>query len=325
MEKIWSCGCLSYFYFRFLSMKIFGFSVLSNALKENTCFRESVGSLNSITDDTHVFVLKSVDGTESVLRDIDGFQLHSFEEGKRDGILQILRENCENIPDSWALFLEPDEVLDIRDEVLLKEDIRRAMELGCEAICFRNLNFVQTPHRIAIGEDVPAHSIRLFRLGSNHYFDRGEVSFDERVYYSEVKLFNYSNLRKEKEGLDIEVKDETLEYLGEHPVLMKRRVENWGGVWDRLEVAKVYILGEPREYRPEFIEKIKAKKIIWAGNIVEIPAEDRPKAVILKPTLFQKVFRGSQVPKKMKSSEAHEWNSEFILTLKLSEKGVGIG
>lgn len=306
-------------------MKIYGFSILENSLKTNTCFRESVASLVTMVDDTHVFIKNSVDGTEKALQEGEHFHLHSVGELEDSSILQLLREECENIPEAWALFLGPDEVLDVNDLELLREDIKRATELRCDAICFRNLNFFEDPHTISISSDFAAHSIRLFRLGSNQYLGKEEI-FDQKVYYSEVKIFNYSSLRKYKEGLveSILTDKELLRYLGSHPLIMRRRVENWGGVWDRLEVSKVYILGEPRDFKPEFLEKIKAKKILWVGNIVEIPAEDRPKAIIIKPTTFQKIFRSSKVPLKMKSPEAHEWSKEFLLTLKLSEKGIAV-
>jgi len=307
-------------------MKLYGFSILENSLKANTCFRESVASLVAMTDDTHVFIRNSVDGTEKALQEGDHFHLHTIGEEAKPHVLQHLREECENIPEAWALFLKSDEVLSINDLELLKEDMQRASELHCDSICFRNLNFCEDAQTISISSDFPAHSIRLFRLGSNCFLNDEEI-FDQNVYYSEVKLFNYSSLRKTKEGIvdAIFSDNEILPYLGAHPLLMKRRVVNWGGIWDRLEAAKVYILGEPRDFRAEFIEKIKAKKVIWAGNIVEIPAEDRPRAIIVKPTIFQKVFRSSKVPRKMKSNEAHEWPIEFILTLKLSEKGIAVG
>lgn len=308
-------------------MKIYGLSVLENSLKGNTCFRESAASLLSFCDETHLFIKKSVDGTEAALKETEHFHLNELNENEgASEILQQLREDCENIPGAWCLFLETDEVLNLVDLELLREDIKRASSLGCEAISFRNLNFANDPHQILISEDSSAHSIRLFRLGSNDYFQSEEEIDEKKVYFSEVKLFNYSLLRKEKEGLEISYsKKGLIPYLASHPPLMKRRVENWGGAWDRLEVAKVYILGEPRDFRAEFIEKIKAKKVIWAGNIVEIPAEDRPKAIIIKPTIFQKVFRSSKVPKKMSTKGAHDWTLEFILTLKLSEKGVAVG
>lgn len=306
-------------------MKLYGFSILENALKTNTCFRESVASLVTMTDDTHVFIKKSVDGTEKALQESSHFHLHSMDEQDDSFILQTLREECENIPEGWALYLRPDEVLDVNDLELLQEDIQRAAELHCDAICFRNLNFIENPHTISISPDYPAHSIRLFRLGSNAYFGR-EDEFDQKIYYSEVKLFNYAYLRKYKEELEetIHSHKDLLSYLGPHPLIMKRRIENWGGIWDRLEVAKVYILGEPRDYCENFLKKIKAKKVLWSGNIVEIPAEDRPKAIIIKPTVFQKLFRASRIPSKMRSAGAHEWTNEFILTLKLSEKGIAL-
>ncbi len=305
-------------------MKIYGLSVLENALKDNTCFRESVASLHSICDETHVFIKKSVDGTEVALKNSEGFQIHSYEQDDTDQ-LQFLREGCENIPNAWVLSIGADEVLNLADLELVKEDIKRATELGCEAIALRNLNFLKDPHHLTVSGDYPAHSIRLFRLGSNDYFKKEEIIYDQKIYYSEVKLFNYSILRKEKEKEKVVYRDsDLLTYFGPQPPIMKRRIENWGGVWDRLTVAKVYILGEPRDYRPEFIQKIKAKKIIWAGNIVEIPAEDRVKAIIVKPTLFQKVFRPSLVPKKTRTKNAHHWDKEFTLILKLSEKGIAV-
>lgn len=305
-------------------MKIYGLSILENALKGNTCFRESVASMVTLCDETYVFILNSVDGTEKALEEKEKFHLRSLlGAAKEANALQTIREDCENIPEAWCLSLRPDEVLSIDDLELLKEDVKKATELGCEAICFRNLNFSKDPHTISVSAHEPEHSIRLFRLGCDSYLNQ-EVALDESVYYSEVKLFNYSSLRKYKEGL-LETKfisANLLSYLGKHPLLMKRRLINWGGAWERLETAKVYILGEPRDFNQSIIKKIKSKKVIWVGNITEVPADDRVRAIILNPTLFQKIFRSSKVTKKFKALKNHPWTSELFLTLKLSEKGI---
>lgn len=305
-------------------MKVYAFSHLNNAIKDNTCFRESAASLVSMSDSVHIFIKKSIDGTSRAFEESDSLQIHNYEMENELNILQTLREECENIPDAWAIYLEPDEVLHSEDIELLKEDLIRASELHCEAISFRNLNFTIDPHHIDISTKVSAHSIRLFRLGSSDFFNTEESQSDSKIYYSEVKIYNYKNLRKEKEGIEFLPSKKVLKYLGSHPPIMKRRVENWGGIWNWIDSAKVYILGERRDFEDDFIKKIKAKKVIWAGSIVDIPPEERPKAIILKPTPFQKIFRRSNVPNKMAESKAHKWNLEFILALKLSEKGIGI-
>lgn len=305
-------------------MKVYAFSHLSNAIKDNTCFRESVASLVSMADEVHIFVEPSIDGTSRAFEESEKLIIHHLEANETPNILQTLREGCENIPEAWAIYLEADEVLHSEDIDLLKEDLRRATELHCEAISFRNLNFTRDPHNIDISKEVSAHSIRLFRLGSSDFYKAERNQPESKIYFSEVKIFNYSKLRKEKEGIESSGNQKILKYLGGHPPIMKRRVENWGGVWNFIDSAKVYILGERRDFSEEFINKIKAKKIIWAGSIVDIPPEDRPKAIILRPTAFQRIFRKSVVPTKMQSSDAHTWSIEFILALKLSEKGIGI-
>jgi hypothetical protein len=305
-------------------MKVYAFSHLNNAIKDNTCFKESVASLISMSDVVHLFIKKSVDGTSSAFENSDQLRLHHYQSEEELNILQTLREECENIPDAWAIYLEPDEVLHSEDVELLREDLVRASELHCEAISFRNLNFTVDPRHIDISPRAPAHSIRLFRLGSSDFYNSEETPSETKIYYSEVKIFNYELLRKEKECIESESSRKTLKYLGSHPPIMKRRVENWGGVWDLIDSSKVYILGERRDFDENFIRKIKAKKIIWAGSIIDIPPEDRPKAIILKPTPFQKVFRKSKVPTQMRDRKSHRWSLEFILALKLSEKGIGI-
>lgn len=305
-------------------MKVYAFSHLNNAIKDNTCFRESVASLVSMSDVVHLFIRKSIDGTSRAFEESEQLQIHHYESEEELNILQTLREECENIPDAWAIYLNPDEVLHSEDVELLREDLVRASELHCEAISFRNLNFTKDPHHIDVSAKAAAHSTRLFRLGSSDFYNSEVEPLESKIYYSEVKIFNYKWLRKEKEGLEVSTGRKTLKYLGSHPPIMKRRVENWGGIWNWIDSAKVYILGERRDFRDEFIKKIKAKKIIWAGSIVDIPPEERPKAIILKPTSFQKIFRRSKVPSKMGDRKSHKWDLEFILALKLSEKGIGI-
>ena len=73
-------------------MKLYGFSILENALVKNTCFRESVSSLLSMTEDTHVFIQKSVDGTEKILRETNNFHIHNIIDNDHFDVLQFLIE-----------------------------------------------------------------------------------------------------------------------------------------------------------------------------------------------------------------------------------------
>ena len=139
------------------------------------------------------------------------------------------------------------------------------------------------------------------------------------LYHQDDKLAKYKKREKRYDDAT-----ETLLYFGKHPEIMKERIIRFQDPWVLATVEKTHIIGNEKDYRPEFLTKINSKEIIWCESIKEVPIKERRRAIIVSPNFFDKIFHGSDVPSKMKSKLAHEWSAEFLLTMKLSEKMIGL-
>jgi hypothetical protein len=99
---------------------------------------------------------------------------------------------------------------------------------------------------------------------------------------------------------------------------MKERILRMNDIWQLTQKDNLIILGNPDQYSPELIKRINAKKITWSKTSKD------PQAVLTAPSLWDRLSKKTRVPLKMKSKHAHKWNNDFLLTLQLSEKGVGL-
>ena len=103
---------------------------------------------------------------------------------------------------------------------------------------------------------------------------------------------------------------------------MKERIKRMNELWHKNEVSEIYILGKIEEFNPNIIKNINVKKINWIHNILDAPKEKRKDVIIINPTFFQKFVYPTIIPQKMRSKIARPWTKDFLLVLKLSEKGI---
>ena len=140
-----------------------------------------------------------------------------------------------------------------------------------------------------------------------------------KLYHSDEKLPKYK--RREKRYDD---QTECLAYLGPHPKVMKDRIIRLGESFEAPVQEKIYIVDKKEKYSKTIVSKIRAKEVVWVDTLSEVPKPERKNAVLVHPSFFQKLLHASQVPSKMKSPLAREWNRDFVLTLRLSEKSIGL-
>jgi hypothetical protein len=343
-------------------MNVFGFTLLRNGIKYDYSFKECLGSLKPICESIYVAVGQSEDGTEDAVRELEKIVIIDtvWDEKLRAGAvilsqqtniaLEALRTDYKNIPNSWGIYLQCDEVIHEEDYQLIVEDLKKAEQSGCDAMTFRYLHFWMDHHHIAINKKWYAQEIRAIKLNSENESWGDAQSFRNggKTYHSEARVYHYGHVREEekykKKKADIMLlyhqddklakykkrekryddATETLLYFGKHPEIMKERIIRFQDPWVLATVEKIHIIGNEKDYRPEFLSKINTKKIIWCQSIKDVAKKDRRKAIIISPKFFDKMFYGSDVPLKMKSKLAEEWSAEFLLTMKLSEKMIGL-
>lgn len=341
---------------------IFGFTLLRNGVKYDYCFKESLSSLLAVTEKVYLALGDSEDKTEEEIDKFDRVEkIHTvWDPEKRSGglilseqtniALEGLKEREAPLEAKWGIYLQCDEVFHEEDYDLIVEDIKRAEIEGCDVVQFRYLHFWQDHHSLAINKKWYPQEIRAVRLDSNieSWGDAQSFRNYKKAYYSDARIFHYGHVRekdkylsKKKDILKLYHSDERLpkykkrekkfddqteclNFLGNHPLLMKERIERFQDVWDFPTVKEQYIVGDKDLLSVGFVKKINAESVIFVNSIFEVPRKSRKDAVILNEGLWDKLFYRSSVPVKMRSKLAKIWPMEFYTTLKLSEKKVSL-
>lgn len=343
-------------------VKIYGFTLLRNGIKYDYSFRECLNSLAPVCESIYLALGKGEDETSAAVSKLPKIHVIPtvWDESLREGglilsqqtniALEELRSDHGSETDSWGFYLQCDEVIHEEDYSLIQKDFERAQEEGCDAISFRYLHFWMTHHHIAINKKWYPQEIRAVKLDSEceSWGDAQSFRKVKKVYQSEARIYHYGHVREEdkykEKKADIlklyhsdtkiskykrrekkfDDMTETLLYWGKHPEVMKERILRMGDVWAMDSVSSVYIVGNPDNYSDAFKKRISADKVYWVEKVSEVPRENRDSAVIVEPNFINKWTRPSKVPVKMRSKLALEWNPDFYLTLKLSEKGIGL-
>ena len=293
-------------------MKIFGFGLLRNGVKYDYCFLESLQSLCDIVEKTYLALGDSDDGTEEALGSIDNIEIIPtvWDMSKREGGLILSEQTNVSLnklkedhgcDENWGIYLQCDEVFHEQDYELIKEDIKKAQETGCDVMAFRYLHFWQSHHKIAINKKWYPHEIRAVKLNTDieSWGDAQGFRNHQKVYYSEARVFHYGHVREEdkyknkKESIlklyhsdqklpkyqrrekKFDNQTETINYWGLHPALMKNRIERLGDRWLPDTLEKVYIVGRKEQIDYDIPFKVNAKNIVWAKSIFEEIIEDR--------------------------------------------------
>jgi hypothetical protein len=343
-------------------MNLFGFGLLRNGVKYDYCFQESLQSLSDIVEEVYLALGDSDDGTEEKLNFLKNLKILPTVwnlENREGGIilseqtniaLDSLRKDHHGEQD-WGIYLQCDEVFHESDYDLVKRDIQKAQETGCDVVAFRYLHFWQSHHKIAINKKWYPQEIRAVKLDSKieSWGDAQSFRHYEKVYYSEARIFHYGHVREEDKYKDkkesilklyhsdkklpkyqrrekrFDNQTETLNFWGLHPAVMKNRIERLGEKWLPEKKEKVYIVGKKEEIDIDIPFKIYADHLVWVKSIFEVPKNDRrTNAVILKPDLITKFIYPSNIPDAMRSKLAKPWNLRFKSLLKFYEKDIGV-
>ncbi len=342
--------------------RLFAFTLLRNGIKYDYSFSECLGSLAPLCESIYVAVGKSDDGTEEALKKLEKIKMiHTvWDEKLRDGglilseqtnvALAALRKDHRETPSSWGLYLQCDEVLHEEDYQLIQEDIKKAEESGCDGMTFRYLHFWMDHHHLAINKKWYPQEVRAIKLNSKSesWGDAQGFRYYKKLYHSEARVYHYVHVREkekyQKKKADIMLlyhqdeklakykkrekryddMTETLLYFGKHPEIMKDRILRFKDPWTLEKVPLVHIIGHKNEFDSHFLKKINTDEIIWCSSLGEVPKKERKSAIILRPSFLNKLFYRSEVPIKMKSKLARAWGPEFYLTMKLSEKKIGL-
>lgn len=251
---------------------------------------------------------------------------------------------------AWGIYLQADECLHQDDYDLLKSDIFKAQEEGCDAIMFSYLHFWQTHHSIATAKRWYPHEVRAIKLDSTieSWGDAQGFRNYKKPYYSHARIFHYGHVRDPKIYLkkmedmsalysvdaheskyynakDRDKKDDhqCLFFWGTHPNVMHERIVRLGDVLSIPKREEVYIVGNKSDFQTETVEKINVDKVHWVKSTSEVPNEKKKLCVKLHTSFFDKILKRSFVPLKMHSKHARPWSKELLLILKLSEKGFG--
>lgn len=333
------------------SNNLFGFSFLRNGVKYDYPFQESLLSLEPIVEKTYLDLDSGDDSTEQEVNKLSSVKIipSKWDMTLKQGLvlstetnkaLNALRSDHQV---GWAIYLQADEVLHEDDYELLKSDIVKAEADGCDAITFRYLHFWKNHHQIAIAKNWYPQEIRAIKLNSSveSYGDAQSFKNHTKVFFTEARIFHYGHVRAEdiyeKKMEDMSTlydSDATLSkyynqkdrgkehqcilYFGTHPKVMKKRIERMKDIWQLEEKNEITIVGNPEIYSKKIISQIAAKKINWVDSSKD------PNDVLTNPTFIDRLFKRTNVPLKMKSKHALNWSNDFLLTLQLSEKGIGL-
>ncbi|MCY4644200.1 MAG: hypothetical protein OXB88_06235 [Bacteriovoracales bacterium] len=347
-------------------MKIFGLTILRNAIKYDYSFRESLLSLGGLVQKIYLGLGDSEDETPGEIKKIP-VPMEVIDSpwdpqmmGKGGIILSVqtnivlnhLRQIHEREENSWGFYLQADEVIHEEDYDLIKKDLQYAEENDYDAVSFRYLHFWQTHHHIGVGKRWYPSEIRAIKLATpiESWGDAQSFRNVKKIFRSEAKIFHYGHVRNRdryeikkydmhklyhptsdqvklivKKSKRKDARAQVLSYFGTHPEVMKERVFSMGDTWELEERDEIWIVGRAEDYSPSFIESVKAKRIYWLRSIQKLAWKERSRAVITDPSFMERILYRTWVPKKARSKLALPWNREFLLTLQLSERGIGLG
>jgi hypothetical protein len=333
------------------SNNLIGFSLLRNGVKYDYSFKESLLSLAPIVENVYLALDKGDDSTIAEIQKLSFVKIipSTWDMNLKQGhvlsvetnkALSALRAEHSS---GWGIYLQADEVLHEDDYELLKADIEKAEVEGCDAISFRYLHFWKNHHQLAIAKNWYPQEIRAIKLNSAavSYGDAQSFKNHTKIFFTEARIFHYGHVRAEdiyeKKMEDMSAmydsdatvsqyynpknrdkEQQCLLYFGTHPLVMKERILRMKDIWQLEEKNEITIVGNSEKYSKEFVSHIGAKKINW------VTSSSDPHAVLTNPSFFDCLFKRTNIPLKMKSKHAKNWSHDFLLTLQLSEKGIGL-
>lgn len=265
-----------------------------------------------------------------ILSDMTNFPLEKMRES--------LKNSHSDYSDIWVIYLQSDEVLHEKDYERIKSDIEQAHKQGHDVVRFRYLHFFHDHNKIALHQRWYPQEIRAFKLDSDIFSHGDAQSFRgwTSAHESDAHIFHYGHVREQEAyhskmsrmyryyhgGLDLirkriksKIKDffrneHLYPFFGDHPYVMKNRIERLGGAYIKDAVGKINILGDLSQIDSKYIESINAQEVFL--NDQNLVNND-----VLNVSL-------DLAPRMNLSKNARPWTDEFRLTIALSMCGVGL-
>ena len=341
-------------------VKIYGFGLVKNGVRFDYPFMESLRSLAPLVEKIYFNVGDCEDETLEKItelnRELDGKIVilekawpkrehgHVLSEMTNYSLGELRKQESED--NAWAIYLQSDEVLFEREYDQIKSDIEKANEQGNDAVRFRYLHFWQTHFEIAIMKRWYQQEVRAIKLQGpiESWGDAQGFRNYQNVLESDCHIYHYGHIRKESaykdkmneffhlyyKGLRLRRKifqyfikrnnsEKTLKYFGPHPAVMEERIKKLEHKHVNTYLIKkgVNIVGE---FPANFKFKILAEKI---NKVSTADARVRSLPTIMfQPKGLHRFIFYSKVKDKSESPLCRPWTDEFILILKLSEKGI---
>lgn len=343
-------------------VSLYGFGVLKNGVKYDFPYKESVLSLEPITENVYFALGDSEDETNAEFakmpfcKTINTTWDKSLKDGKVISVetnkaLQFLKMSLTpaELKHAWGLYLQADEVLHEDDYKVLKKDLEYCEANGYDAISFRYLHFWHTHHDVAISKNWYPHEIRLIKLDSpiESWGDGQSFKNQKKVFFTEARIFHYGHVREQKayaekmrfqssfhhadhlveEKLKKDAKNskkhKSLYFFGTHPKVMKERILRMNDIWELPVVDEVAIVGNPEKYSSDLLKTIGAKKVSWFKSTSEVPSSLKSKMVLTNPSILDYFLKRAQPNLKMKSKHAQAWSDDFKFIMQVSSRKIG--
>lgn len=340
---------------------IFGFALLRNGIKYDYPFMESLLSLGGLCEKIYLAMGKSDDGTEAAINKLKTQIALEIvptvwdENFRKSGLILSQQTNIalselrKNHSEGWAFYLQADEVIAPQEYPRIKESLALAAAENADSVTFRYLHFWHSYHKIAYDKRWYPHEVRAIKLDSTieSYGDAQSFLNCQKRFFSDAHIFHYGHVResqayarKQKDfhrwwhsdqempkilarGIAQDKKEKTLDYLGPHPTFMKERIiAAEANATTTLGATPLYIIGDPED--EALVKRLGDKNLIWKSKLEDLSDLPRDQVVLLRDfSLLDKLksFFGYAFPKKMARKDARPWTREFLLILKLSEKG----
>ena len=336
--------------------------MIRNGVKFDYPFRESFLSLAEITEKVYVALGAGEDETERIVNEMSFVRVipTKWDDDLRKGglilsqqtniALEALRKDHSRTPGAWGFYIQGDEVLHEDDYAAILRDIAQAEEAGCDAVSFRYLHFWQDHHSLAVNRKWYPQEVRAVKIDSEirSWGDAQGFKGQKKVYESDAAIYHYGHVRDQSAYISkkadilkryhddkklsryqrrerrLDRQTEVLPFWGNHPMIMRERIERLGGVWALPPAEEIFIVGDRSKISDRIAENINARRVHFAASMKNISGIPRKNIIVMNPTVWQKLFYRTRVPDRMRSKLAREWTEDFKLVLKLSERGIGI-
>ncbi|MDC1174707.1 hypothetical protein OAT67_04910 [Bacteriovoracaceae bacterium] len=335
--------------------KLYGFSFLKDGERFDYPYKEMLTCMENLVEKCYLALGKNDDGTSEQVKKFkkveviptvwdmskigDGGLIFSEQ---TNIALNKLREDHQNEPEAWGIYLQSDEIIHEEDFVQLKRDIDEAEKTGCDAIRFRYFHFWMSHYQIAINKRWYPHEIRAVKIDSNvvSYGDAQGFSNFTKVFESDVHIFHYGHVRDQKKKeekqkdllnkirpsekfnkyLNREIrafaKTKTLPIYIQHSLVMKNRIETMGESFFVKKINAVNVISDKVDENISRDKKVKISLLRWFKTKEEANKEKGLK-INLNPSFFQKLFNKKKYISKMESNLAREWDLKTKIMVQL--------